>query len=232
MTDLMTNEALEKQVVEYLHAHPDFFEHHPNTLLQLSLTDSKKSPKTSSLLERQLDLAKKRLIDSEKKLSALIDNGKANETLSNHVNRLAVSLLKTHRVNDVLTATEQRLKNDFRSEQLLWLVDESLGSQCEPMHSLRVLHKGDALFESIELIIKSGKPRIGRLRGKQREQLLPLLTHPAESAALIPLICHSSSHILVIGSENPDHFDPSMSTDFLEKIAQLISAALERAMQV
>jgi len=184
--------------------------------------------KTTSLVERQLDLAKKRLSETEKKLNSLLDNGRRNDRLAEHIQRLAVALLKITDLNDVLKVTEQRLKNDIESEQILWFIGAPLINQLEAHHHLRELHSGDALYESVEVILKTAKPRVGRLRGRQRDLILEKFNPPVESVAWIPLKTPDGMGLMVVGSENPDHFDPAMSTDFLERIAELISATLSR----
>lgn len=218
-------------VVKHLKAHPDFFDRHPEALVGLLLTDNKATKKTTSLIERQLELNKKRLTDTEKKLATLLENGRINDTLSQHLQRLSVSLLKATQLSDVLSASEQRLKNDFKSEQVLWLMAPALVTQLESMHSLRELSPGSALYEALDLIIQAGKPRIGRLRGRLRDQILSEFNPAVESVAWIPLPVGAHFSLLVIGSEDPDHFDPSHSTDFLERIAQLLTTALARLSQ-
>jgi uncharacterized protein len=225
------DKSLEQTLLEHLRAHPDFFVRHPQALLNLTLSDAKGSKKTTSLIERQLELTKKRLADTEKKLNTLLDNGRLNDTLAQHVQRLAISLLKATELNEVLTQSEQRLKRDFQSEQILWLMATPLAERLQPMHSLRVLNEGDALYEALELIIKAVKPRVGRLRGRLRDQIQKEFNPPVESVAWIPITVSGRISVLVIGSENPDHFDPTHSTDILERIAQLIGTALSRLAQ-
>jgi len=230
MTDEHVETTSEAQVVAFLKSHPDFLNHHPSILLSQNSTESG-GKKTSSLVERQLDLAKKRLAETEKKLAALIENGRRNDRLAEHIQRLSVALLKVTDLNQALVTTEQRLKNDIHSEQVLWLIGAPLISKLEAHHHLRELHSGDAFYESVELILKGAKPRVGRLRGRQRELIQDAFNPPVESVAWVPLHLADGEAMLVIGSEDPDHFDPSMSTDVLERIAELVSTTLSRLSQ-
>ena len=69
--------------------------------------------------------------------------------------------------------------------------------------------------------------------GKEREAALTLVAEGADmaigSVALVPLRIGGAPALLAIASPDVDHFNPTMSTDFLARIGELVATALDGA---
>ena len=68
--------------------------------------------------------------------------------------------------------------------------------------------------------------RCGQLRDSQREFLFGADAPEVGSVALVPLGSKGSLGLLACGSHDLQRFNPTMSTDFLAHIGELIAAAL------
>jgi uncharacterized protein YigA (DUF484 family) len=81
-------------------------------------------------------------------------------------------------------------------------------------------------LRSFDTLFSSGKPRCGQLRDSQRDFLFGAGSVAIGSVALVPLGPKGSHGLLACGSNDAQRFNPTMSTDFLQRIGELIAAAL------
>ena len=81
-------------------------------------------------------------------------------------------------------------------------------------------------LDNICRLLASGKPRCGQVRDSQRDWLFGTGTVEVGSVALVPLGPGGNVGLLACGSGDANRFNPSMSTDFLIRIAELIAAAV------
>ena len=98
----------------------------------------------------------------------------------------------------------------------------------EPQRFVRLVGPEDANLKSFESLFTSGKPRCGQARDSQRDFLFGADSPDIGSVALVPLGEHGSLGVLALGSTDRDRFHPGMSTDFLARLADLISDVLSR----
>jgi len=87
----------------------------------------------------------------------------------------------------------------------------------------------DAHLKSFESLFSSGKPRCGQARDSQREFLFGPEGLEMGSVALVPLGEKGALGLLALGSADRDRFHPGMSTEFLARLADLISDCLASA---
>ncbi|MEI6737724.1 MAG: DUF484 family protein, partial [Pseudomonadota bacterium] len=83
-----------EQVAEFLRSHPQFFEAHPDVLLNIEVPHPH-GGRTVSIPERQLIATREKARLLESKLSALIKFGEENDVLSDKVHALALKLIGT-----------------------------------------------------------------------------------------------------------------------------------------
>jgi uncharacterized protein YigA (DUF484 family) len=80
----------------------------------------------------------------------------------------------------------------------------------------------------LESLLSAGKPRCGHFSEAQRKSILGDAGTSIASMAIIPLGPGATLGALVLGSGDADRFNPAVSTDFLARIGEMISAALTR----
>jgi uncharacterized protein len=123
---------------------------------------------------------------------------------------------------------ETALREDFgASEWLLVLTrtDVPQLTRLENRH-LRLASRDTAELKAFETFFASSRPRCGQIRDSQRDYLFGTGTIEIGSAALIPLGPDASFGLLAIGSHDAERFHPTMSTDYLTHIGELVSAAV------
>jgi hypothetical protein len=212
----------------YLAEHPDFFERNPELLAQLRLPHSRGT--SVSLVERQVEVLREQKREGDVKLAALLANGHANDALAAKMHRLACRLVRAQGLEHRLNAIEASLREDFAATDFTLVLTRALvGKNTLAPRYLRTVAQDTAEFRSFESLFVALKPRTGRVRDTQREFLFPSAGHAIGSVALVPLTILQGPAILAIGSPDADHFNPTMATEFLGRIGELIAMALDGA---
>jgi len=223
-------EGDEAQVAAFLAQHPDFFDRHGTLLASIRLPHLRGDGTTVSLVERQLEVLRDRTREFESRLQSLVDNGRANDALADKIHRLARRLIRARDAALRLSAVEASLREDFGAREFMIVLtrpDAALASV--EARCLRIVPTDDPGLKSFESLFSSGKPRCGRIRDSQREFLFPSADIAIGSVALVPLGVNGALGLLAIASPDADHFNPTMSTDFLARIGELVSTALDGA---
>jgi uncharacterized protein YigA (DUF484 family) len=222
----------DEAVAYYLESHPEFFERHGRLLASLSLPHAT-SNATVSLIERQVALLRERNRKLERRLNELIDTARNNDRLADAVQHLALRLLGATTAAAVVDAVEISLREDFTTESaVLVLIGAApdLGERAATGRFLRLVAAEDPALKAFANLRESGAPRCGQIRDSQRDFLFGEGTDEIGSAALLPLGPKGHLGLLAIGSVDSERFHPGMSTDFLGRIANLVTAALQQTL--
>ena len=218
-------------IAQYLAAEPSFFDRQPALLAALRLPRLRGDGSMVSLVERQVDVLRERTREFELRLRTLVDNGHANEALAGKIHQLALRLVATRDPQARLAAVEASLREDFAAPEFVVVLMHGTAPAGTPdSRSLRHVPADDPGLRSFESLFASGKPRCGRVRDSQREFLFPAAAAAIGSVALVPLLPHLATApvgLLAIASPDANHFNPSMSTDFLARIGELVATALD-----
>jgi uncharacterized protein YigA (DUF484 family) len=217
----------EDQIAEYLVAHPEFFERHPSVLVRLKLPHQRGSAAVS-LVERQVLVLRDKHAALEQKLRDLIENGRANDAIADRMHRLTRRLLRAGDFASTIAALETSLREDFGASRWVTLVtDPSLtGIDLHASPHLRVVPRGSPELRIFETFFESARPRSGQIRDTQREYLFGAQGGQVGSTVLIPLGERASLGILAIASHDTERYLPTMSTDFLVRIGEIVTEAI------
>jgi len=219
--------AAEDQIAEHLIAHPDFFERHPGALARLQLPHQRGSAAVS-LVERQVLVLREKHAALEMKLQELIENGRASGAIADRVHRLARRLLRARDFAEVIGALETSLREDFGASRWVTLVTDpavrGLHGQSSP--HLRLVPRDSPEMKIFETFFESARPRSGQIRDTQREYLFGADGNQVGSTVLIPLGERAALGLLAIASHDTERYLPTMSTDFLVRIGELVTEAL------
>lgn len=217
----------EEQIADYLLGHPEFFERHAGVLARLRLPHQRGSA-AISLVERQVLVLRDKQAMLEKKLHELIENGRANDVIVDRMHRLTRRLLRARDMGAVIAALETSLREDFgASRWLLVATDPSLAAlaQLQSAH-VRFVPRGTPELKIFETFFESARPRSGQIRDTQREYLFGGEGSQVGSTVLIPLGEHAGLGLLAIASHDTERYLPTMSTDFLVRIGEIVSEAV------
>ncbi|HXW10126.1 MAG TPA: DUF484 family protein [Steroidobacteraceae bacterium] len=217
----------EDQVADYLLAHPEFFERHGTVLARLKLPHQRGSAAVS-LVERQVLVLRDKHAVLEKKLHELIENGRTNDSISDRVHRLTRRLLRARDATGVIMGLETSLREDFgASRWVLLATDPALAPLAHLQNPhVRVVPRGSAELRIFEAFFESARPRSGQIRDTQREYLFGGDGSQVGSTVLIPLGERASLGLLAIASHDTERYLPTMSTDFLVRISEIVTEAV------
>jgi uncharacterized protein YigA (DUF484 family) len=194
----------ETQIAAYLQSNPEFFERHPAVLAKLRLPHSPGGT-TVSLVERQVAVLRQNNIKLERKLRDLLDVARGNDQLAGKIHRLRLSF-----------------KAD-RAMLVLFHTTEGLGNS----RFLRVVSREADELAPFRTFLEAGNARCGRIRDAQRRFLFGDDDVEIGSAALLPLGKKAATGFLAVGSRDVDHFHPGKSIDFLSRLGELVTCALD-----
>ena len=222
-------EVDEAAVASYLSATPEFFDRHAQLLAKIRLPDTRGGATTVSLLERQVEVLRERNRQLERKVKDFVDVARENDALGTRVLSMARRLIAAGSDTAVIAAIESALREDFGAGQsVLVLTAGHAPAGLAESRFLRIAPAELPALRSFETLFSAGKPRCGQLRDSQREFLFGADAAEVGSVALVPLGEKGRLGLLACGSNDSQRFNPTMSTDFLAHIGELIAAALAR----
>lgn len=211
----------------YLEAFPEFFERNPQLLQRIRLPDARGGGSTVSLLEKQVDVLRERNRLLERKLAEFIDVARGNDELAAKIHRLTTRLVHARGAGRVVDAVEASLREDFdvqRAVLVLFREDAALAARESPF--IRLADRQGADIRSFESLFAGDKPRCGQVRDSHRDYLFGEGAVDVGSVALVPLGPGGNLGLLACGATDSRRFNPTVSTDFLARIGELIAAAL------
>ncbi len=217
----------EDQIADFLVAHPDFFERHGAVLARIKLPHQRGSA-AISLVERQVLVLRDKHAALERKLHELIENGRSNDAISDRMHRLTRRLLRVRDAAGVIGALETSLREDFGASRWVLLATDpgvtSLANVQGP--NIRVVPRGSPELKIFETFFESGRPRSGQIRDTQRDYLFGGEGSQVGSTVLIPLGERAALGMLAIASHDTERYLPTMSTDYLVRIGEIVTEAV------
>ncbi len=213
----------EADIAQFLVNTPDFFERHAELLATVQLS-SGHGARAVSLQERQAEMLREKIKTLERRIMEMVRNGNDNMMIADKMQRWTRNLLLTHHAIELPEVLTREIKHQFLVPQVAIKVWDTNGLFSDQPFATGVSSDAKAFASSITV------PYCGVNSSFEAVQWLaqPEL---AMSVALIPLRAGAAADsfgMLVLASPDPERFNANMGTDFLERIAELASAALAR----
>jgi uncharacterized protein len=212
MTDSLIKEKdlLAAHVVyDYLQDHPEFFQQYPQLLSSLRLPHQQRG--SVSLVERQLELQREKIVALEDDITRLMSVARQNEQLFLAFNQLQAQLYQAKDLQDAEASLQQftAAMPQVQECRLVRFNDANSSNPFQLLLSRRLNQQGVYL---------------GRLNKEEQQGLFAAHIH---SVALI-LISSSTQPLalLAFGSELDDHFQPSMDKLFISHLAAILAQLL------
>ncbi len=220
----------EEDIALYLSHNPEFFDRHAELLSSVQLV-SPHSRRAVSLQERQAEMLREKIRLLERRVMEIFRHGTENLALSDKLLRWAGSLLLEQQPQDLPSAIAESIRTQFAVPQTairVWAVDDQFAS-CEFAQGVSE--------DTRQLANSLVEPYCGVSTGVD---VVQWLAEPSQSAslAMLPLRAvgaadpaggaSSAMGLLVLASPDPQRFASTMGTDYLQRIAELASAALSR----
>ncbi|HSI55064.1 MAG TPA: DUF484 family protein [Ramlibacter sp.] len=220
------NPITEDDIANYLANTPDFFSRHAQMLAAVQLT-SPHGTRAVSLQERQAEMLREKIKALEHRLMDMVRHGNENVIIADRLHRWARNLFQVASGRALPATIAAEIANQFMVPQVaikVWDVDSRYGAE---VFAEGVSDDAKTFASSLT------QPYCGVNSGFEAVNWLedPAL---ALSVALIPLREGAANGtgpafgMLVLSSPDPHRFQSGMGTDFLERIAELASAALSR----
>ena len=217
-----TKSLNEHEVAAFLQQNPEFFENHAD-LLAVMHVPSAHGKGAVSLAERQQVAQRDKIRKLERKYSELLTIGIENDETGNKVHQLTLGLLNSVdflALNQMLVET---LRENFNVPYVnikLWALaaDSDLSKQ--------------TAFEAVDETLKAwvlslDSPYCGSPLNESFQYLLNDGVE-AKSYAVIPLGAGDAIGFLVLASHDEKRFYPGMGTLFLQRLNEMLTAALSR----
>jgi uncharacterized protein len=212
MTDSLIKEKdlLAAHVVyDYLQDHPEFFQQYPQLLSSLRLPHQQRG--SVSLVERQLELQREKIQLLEDDITRLMSVARQNEQIFLAFNQLQAQLYR---------ATTLR---DAQASLLQFTAAMPQVQECRLLH-FSTEHSADEFKLLLSRRLNQHGIYLGRLNKEEQHGLFPAHIH---SVALI-LVRNAQQPLalLAFGSEQDDHFQPSMDQLFISHLANMLAQLL------
>ena len=226
--DYADDPLTEEAVGAYLAAHPDFFERNPKLLGKLRVPHE--TGGTVSLVERQVSMLRQKEVKLERQLRELIQVARDNDTLAAKIHRLSIHLLAADSLDATVRAVEEAMRSAFGADHAVLILfgnPDSFGDVAAGRF-FRAIQRDDESLRPFTTFLEGSGPRCGQVRDSQRTFLFRGDAEDVGSVALVPLGNKAGIGFLAIGSVDANRFHPGMSIDFLARVGDLISGALNR----
>ena len=217
------NPITEDDIAHYLSITPDFFERHAQLLAQVQMT-SPHGNRAVSLQERQAEMLREKIKVLEHRIMDMVRHGTENVLTADRLQRWTRTLLTWREPRSLPWEILNGLHQQFMVPQTgmkLWDLD---AAYVEEGYAQNVSDDVKALATSLTT------PYCGLNAGFEAASWLND-PQQAVSMALLPLRADPEQPafgLLVLASPDAQRYHADMGTDFLERIAQLVGAALSR----
>jgi uncharacterized protein len=220
------NPITEDDIANWLANNPEFFERNAQLLAAVQLT-SPHGNRAVSLQERQAEMLREKIKSLEHRVMDMVRHGNENMVITDRILRWSKSMLLVQSTRALPAMLVGELQAQFMVPQValkVWDVDARYAG--EPFAQ-------GASEDAKTFATSLTQPYCGMATGLEA---VSWLDDPATalSIALVPLRPGALSDtstafgMLVLASPDPQRFESGLATDFLERIAELASAALSR----
>ncbi len=213
------------EVAHYLQNNPQFFEQHAELVANM-VVPHPHSGRTISITERQMLALRDKNRQLEGKMGELLQFGEENDEIGKKMHRLAVGLIAAPSFHTVLHTVHLHLRDDFEVPHVtlrLWQLPvngDDLPEFADVNPDLQAL--ADTLLQ----------PYCGSTSGFQTASWFGEAALHVRSQALIALREGDPTiGMLALGSEDPERFYAQMGTLYLERLGEMVAAALSRALR-
>ena len=209
----------DRQVIEYLRAHPEFFQTYSNELSDLKLAHA--SGQAVSLIERQVEVLRERIFRMRRRMNQLLQTARNNDELFSKVRSLTVALFDVSSWHDLNEVLATNMLVEFDADYVCCHVQ---GDRSSLDHI-----RGFRDAAPYTPFIKGSIPVCATLRAGELKALFPVQDHVQDgSAVLLPLTLQKSEGCLAVGSREPNRFTRDLDTFFVGYIGDVIGRIIDR----
>jgi uncharacterized protein YigA (DUF484 family) len=213
----------EAEVIDYLRKNPGVLGSYPEVFTALLIPHH--GGDVASLVERQLKILRNENRKIKKKLEELVNIARENEELNQRFHRLALELLITEQLDDVLAMVQHQVQTYFYTDYVCFKFLPEINDKKKRLKN-HYLDENSGIVDTVKPWLEKRKPVCGRLDDKVNRELFGE-DFKVESSALIPLYHTAEIGLLCLGSVSKERFKKSMGTIFLEQLGELVSSRIQ-----
>lgn len=218
-----THDMQPELIAEFLTRHPNFFNDFPTLLADLHIPHPH-GTHAVSMSERQLISMRDKVRMLEGKLAELIQFGEENDGISEKLHALSLALVTASQPQDIVAALAIHLRDGF----------------AVPHHALRAWTLSGEPMPGLDApvspavrdaVASMAHPVCGPLSVPEASDWFGELAPHLRAFACIPLRPSPAAApigVLMLASEEAKRFYPGMGTLYLDRLSQLVGAALVR----
>lgn len=207
--------SINLDIVKFLTAHPDVFQRHPELLELVTLSDSRE---TSSLLERQVEVLKKRLNNYQAQHFELIDIARENEQISDSFSNVVCQLIGFRNLSEFASEFPLSLRKTFSIDEVSFKTARAAKQRPDDNQgyadALRRLSNNQAVCDN-----------------RWPNTIMTLFFSEAvASAALLPMLTVDNEiiGILALGSNDAQRYTHDLGTAHLNRLGLMAGICLSR----
>lgn len=223
MTSAAMNPITEEDIANFLVHTPDFFERHAEVLATVQLT-SPHGHRAVGLQERQAEMLREKIRVLERRMMDMIRHGSENMVISDKLQRWARGLFLVPDAAALPAVLAADIRTQFQVPQVaikVWDVSAAVADQPFALGASEDVRSLASSLTAPYCGVNAGFEAVGWLDDPQSVASLALL--PLRESGTAPAF-----GMLVLASPDSQRFHAGMGTDFLERLADLASAALSR----
>ncbi len=213
-----------EEISAWLSDNPDFFDSREQLLETLTLSHTQ--PGSSSLIEKQVQVLRKRNKILENKLYELVSIAQDNEKLGQQIHNMGMILINADGINDIIASARNELNSAFNPD----VVSVNIFARSSKDKAPYYVNPRDVsqLFASA---FRTKRCLCGNLQKAQTRFLFGNSNVEIKSGLFIPLYEHHPLGYISLGSTDNKRFTPSMGTHFIDNLGEMISCAIHKAQE-
>lgn len=207
----------EKEVINFLLENPDFFLKNPDALEKLEIRHE--SGEAVSLIEKQVEIIKKKNILTSSRLSEFLTNAEYNQQLFIKVKKLVMLILEENNLEELSILTESFFEKELGTEicRIYFFTQNELFD----LSSKRIITPEIATSIFAE-VFKSNNISLGGINQELSGMVFGSKAG-IEEGAICKLNCEKIAGTLSLGSSSKGKFSKDSETLFLEFILSVFS---------
>lgn len=214
----------DQKVIDYLQAHPNFFQAHASLLPDLALPHE--SGAAVSLIERQVAMQRECILKMRRRMHDLLQAARDNDDLFAKTRTLTLALLDASSWHDLNEVLATRLLLEFNADFVCCHLQR-------PGLNFDHLRGHEESSSPYGQLMTGPQPVCATLRPAELKSLFPMQEHASDgSAVLLPLPLEGGAGCLAVGSRDPQRFTRNLNTLFVGHIGDVLGRILERIEQM
>lgn len=209
----------EQSIVDYLEAHPDFFQRHSALVSELKIPHGERG--SISLVERQLEVQRERHRRLQAELKQLINNADANQSAYDRIAVLAIAMARAESLEELLQNLCDQLADNFSVDAVAIELPAHAQKSWPDLVNTAPKASASGSPDSIKTPYLGSPPEhlnLDDLFGEQADEIA--------SVAILPLSGLEDGGRLLLASFDNARFTADLGTSLLVQIADLFAALL------